>query len=49
MLNDRDGLKVVGHQGAGGVTGSLDALVDALQGVRVPSDFEEGASVIDWR
>lgn len=46
MLNDRDGLKVVGHQGAGGVTGSLDALVDALQGVRVPSDFEEEPALL---
>lgn len=46
MLNNRDGLEVVGHQGAGGVSGPLESLVDALDGVAVPTDYEAEPALI---
>ncbi|WP_165496271.1 DHH family phosphoesterase [Alloscardovia theropitheci] len=46
MLNNRDGLVTIGHQGACGVTGPLESLVDALHGVHVPHDYEPEPALI---
>ncbi|MFD0705496.1 DHH family phosphoesterase [Alloscardovia venturai] len=39
MLAHRDGLEVVGHQGACGVRGPLESLTDALTGISVPMNY----------
>ncbi|WP_018143404.1 DHH family phosphoesterase [Alloscardovia criceti] len=45
-LNNVHGLEVVGHQGAGGVKGPLQSLLDALQDVKIPDDWEKEPALI---